>query len=289
MERVRVEHLGANGDLVELARADPHPALSRDVLGYTGYRERTAVPLRRRELPFAGVVVILSRGPELRVGDPDAGAPGTVYTSFVAGLDDRAVLTEHEGVSDGLQLNLTPFGAYRLFGVPMWELARRALPLDEVLGREGVELAERLDGATGWEQRFALLEAWLARRLDGGPRPSPHLEWAWRRIVESEGRVVVERLASELGCSRRHLAAGFREQVGLPPKAVARVLRFRRALRLVEADDAPSLGQIAADCGYYDQAHLNREFRRLAGSTPTELGARRGASHSSKTAPCHAP
>ena len=284
MERVRVERYGTDGDLVELARADPHPALAGDALGYTGYRERTVDPLRRRELPFAGVVVILSGGPELRLGDPDDAAPGTSYTSFVAGLDDRAVLTEHDGVSDGLQLNLTPFGAYRIFGVPMWELARRAVPLDEVLGGEGAELAERLDGAARWEQRFAVLEAWLARRLDGGRRPSPHLEWAWRRIVETEGRIVVERLAGELGCSRRHLAAGFREQVGLPPKAVARVLRFRRALRLLDAAGGLPLGQIAPDCGYYDQAHLNRDFRRLAGATPTELAARR-ASHSSKTAP----
>ena len=53
------------------------------------------------------------------------------------------------------------------------------------------------------------------------------------------------------------------------------MLRFRRALALMERDDGARLGEIALDCGYYDQAHLNRDFRALAGSAPTDHLARR--------------
>lgn len=83
-------------------------------------------------------------------------------------------------------------------------------------------------------------------------------------------------LADELGWSRRHLVARFREQVGLPPKVLARVLRFQRSLRLRGADGRPRpWAEVALACGYYDQAHLNRDFRQFAGCTPTELLAAR--------------
>jgi AraC-like DNA-binding protein len=93
----------------------------------------------------------------------------------------------------------------------------------------------------------------------------------------------VSELAEELRCSRRHLTARFSEQVGLPPKTLARLLRFGRAARLLgtgpsshkrggAASAPPSFTEIALQCGYYDQAHLNRDYRQFAGLTPTELG-----------------
>ena len=79
-------------------------------------------------------------------------------------------------------------------------------------------------------------------------------------------------LAAELGWSRRHLAARFRDEVGVSPKALARLLRFERALELL---GTRTLADIAYECGYYDQAHFNRDFRAFAGATPGELLARR--------------
>ena len=76
-------------------------------------------------------------------------------------------------------------------------------------------------------------------------------------------------LATELGCSRKHLAARFREYVGLPPKLVARMLRFRHASDCLLGASSFSLPEVAAACGYYDQAHLHRDFRDFAQTTPT--------------------
>ena len=94
------------------------------------------------------------------------------------------------------------------------------------------------------------------------------LVWSWQRLLNSDGAVPVASLAEEVGWSRRHLAARFREHVGLPPKALARILRFERAAeRLRRGAD---LADAALDSGYYDQAHFNRDFRAFAGLTPTE-------------------
>jgi AraC-like DNA-binding protein len=103
--------------------------------------------------------------------------------------------------------------------------------------------------------------------------PTPDVVWAWRRLEETGGRLAVEALARELGCSRRHLAARFREQVGLPPKTVARVVRFHRAARLLRTAGDARWAEIANECGYYDQSHFNRDFRDLAGTSPSEFMA----------------
>lgn len=98
----------------------------------------------------------------------------------------------------------------------------------------------------------------------------------WERLRQTSGRLGVGQLVDEVGCSHRHLVARFREQVGLAPKAVARVLRFQASLRLLERGGR-SLADVAASAGYYDQAHLHREFRDFAGCTPSALlAARRG-------------
>ncbi|HUF02533.1 MAG TPA: helix-turn-helix domain-containing protein, partial [Gaiellaceae bacterium] len=74
--------------------------------------------------------------------------------------------------------------------------------------------------------------------------------------------------------SRRHLVARFREHIGLPPKTVARILRFGRAVELMRRRTDLALAELAFECGYYDQAHLNRDFRAFAETTPTQLARR---------------
>ena len=143
-----------------------------------------------------------------------------------------------------------------------------------------------------WDARFELLDAYIARRIEAARLPSPDVARACRRLHETGGRLEVGALAAELGCSNRHLVARFREQVGTPPKTLASLIRFRRAVDRLGHDDGSRFAEIAADCGYYDQAHLNREFRRLAGTTPGAfvasrlpdgLGLRAERSDSSKT------
>ncbi|TDB92753.1 AraC family transcriptional regulator [Micromonospora fluostatini] len=90
------------------------------------------------------------------------------------------------------------------------------------------------------------------------------------------GSVGVGALADELGWSRRHLAATFRREVGLPPKVTARLLRFARAHAALTADRppgtaAPGGAEVAARYGYSDQSHLIREFHEFAGVTPAAL------------------
>ncbi len=192
----------------------------------------------------------------------------------MAGLDDACAVIEHNGEMLGVQVDLSPLATRMIFGVPMCSLAREVVALEDLLGPEGPLLEERLMEVGTWGERFDLVEAMLAARLQAAEPPPPDVDWAWRRLVAGGGRLRVADLATELGCSRKHLAARFREHVGLPPKLVARMLRFRRASDLLGASGT-SLAELAAVCGYYDQAHLDRDFRDFAGTTPTAYASER--------------
>jgi AraC-like DNA-binding protein len=175
-------------------------------------------------------------------------------------------VTESPGTASCVQVNLTPLGARRFLGLPMHELADRVVPLADVLGRAADRLEEQLADARDAEARLALVESLLVGRLADAAPARPDVAYGWRRLEETGGRLRIGALADELGCSRRHLNAQFRDHVGLPPKVVARLIRFNRALPLVERGVAGV--EVAYRCGYADQAHLVNEFRRFSGSTP---------------------
>jgi AraC-like DNA-binding protein len=268
----------------EYALGRPDPALGGYVRRYLGYREQSAAPVRRRQAPAASCTLIISLGPRIRLHGP---AGPSAPASFLAGMHDGPVLTEFTGHQYGLQVDLSPLGVFALLGRPMPELTNVAPQLTELDVPDLARLPARLVEAPDWPRRFALLDGVLLRRLDAcAARPDPEVVWAWHRLRRSAGRAGVQELAESTGWSRRHLLTRFRTQVGLGPKTTARVLRFHRATRLLApagvagATPSPvapsipeSISDVAAACGYADHAHLVREFRALAGCTPTEYVA----------------
>lgn len=257
------------------ASARSAPWLGAVAPAYDGYAEWSDQPVVRREVAVHRVVLIIGLGGPLSVSD----ASGRVRSigSFVAGLSLAPTLTSHPGRQRGVEIRLTPPGAYRLFGLPMSELTDRVVDLDAVWGRAAARLVDRLAEAPGWAARFALIDDELSRRVERGPRPDPELENAWRRLERSSGNVRIGDLLDDTGWSRRRLAERFRQQTGLTAKSLARVMRFQHAVRILTGPGHRSLASIALTCGYYDQAHLNRDFRDLAGCTPTEYLGVRGA------------
>ncbi|WP_158509454.1 helix-turn-helix domain-containing protein [Saccharothrix espanaensis] len=222
-----------------------------------------------------------------------AGSPATA-TSRVSGLRTRPVHLHCHGHLHGIEVVLEPWAAFSLFGRSMDKLTDTAVPAAELLGDRVHGLAERLGAAADWTERFGLVDAELSRWRS--MRPCSHqVQTAWYLLARTSGTIPIAELVSATGWSQRQLERRFREQIGLPPKAAARVLRFERALRLLVAG-AP-LAEVAAACGYYDQAHLSREFTALAGRSISQFrqervsiaenpagSAGRGATILSKTA-----
>nr|WP_223242554.1 AraC family transcriptional regulator [Streptomyces sp. CBMA123] len=248
------------------------------VHSYAGYWESEPVPYRVRLVPTGRAVVVINIAEPFsevrRLGEPSG--RGAVVGSLVAGLEDGPRVCAHPGGQEAIRLELTPLGAYRLFSLPMGELTNTVVELGHVLGPVAEELVERLAGARDWAARFDLVDAELLARLGRGPLPAPEVAQACRLLSEAAGGIRVARLAAEVGWSQGHLVRRFTEQVGLAPKAFARVLRFHRAAGLLSGDGV-DLNDVALACGFYDQAHLSRDFRALAGTTPGRLAAARWA------------
>ena len=252
----------------ELVTRAPESRLRGLVCDYEGYVESGApVPVLRQQVPTPRIPLIVNFGAPWNVADAEHGVP-RVYKSFIAGLGERSSYVAATGPASCVQVNLTPLGAFMFFGLPMHELANQVVPLEDVLPRRSAGLVEQLEDARGWEARFELLDATFATRLTDARAPSSDVAWAWSILERTHGKAPIGWICDRLGRSRRHLAARFHEQVGLPPKTVARILRFDRAVSLLAHADGAQLADVAFECGYYDQAHLNRDFREFASKSP---------------------
>jgi len=257
---VQVTRWEADGRWAETVRREPAPHLTGHVASYYAFREAGPARIRRHEGPGVEVVVVLSFTDGWTID-------GKQHTSFVGGLCERQVFTENAGSADGMQINLSPLAAHRLFGVPMRTLAHCTVDLNDVLGNRAPLLVEQLAGLDD-SSRFELLDRVLGKPLRDAWTRDTGAAWAFARLQQTRGRIAVAKLAEDLGWSRKRLVARFQEEIGLPPKAVARLLRFEHARELGARPDRQSWAEIAFECGYYDQSHLINEFRAVTGRTP---------------------
>jgi AraC-like DNA-binding protein len=247
----------------------------------TGYRQAGIEPAAHRGLPSPWLTMIVTLDEPLVIArHPDPRQPASTHDFLLGGLHTAPALVTHDGRQSGIQLALTPLGARALCGMPAGELASVDVEAAAVLGRLASEVRERVLAEPDWAGRFGVLEDFLAARVRaaraaGLSSPRPEVSYAWDRLRRSRGGVSVADLAAETGWSPRYLGEQFRAETGLSPKAGARVIRFdrarRRLLRQPAGGGRVGLARLAADCGYYDQAHLAREFRDLAGCPPSAL------------------
>jgi len=257
----------------EMRRRLPNPALDGIVTDICGYRETAPGHLRTIEYASLTVPLVISFAAPFAIGLGKAPGDNDRFASFAAGLYAGPVVIESFGGACCVQVNFTPLGARRFFRLPMSELTNSMVVLDDVLGSEGIALRERLGNAPDWAARFDIAEAFVASRLENAAETPLQIAWAYDRIVASGGRTRIASLAERLGWSRKHLAGKFSDAIGIGPKTLSRIVRFNRALSL-SRQPAADWADVAADCGYADQAHLVREFRDLAGETPTALAMR---------------
>jgi AraC-like DNA-binding protein len=185
----------------------------------------------------------------------------------VFGLKTAPLWARSECAVANVAVSFRPGSAAALLRVSADSLTDRAVPLGELLG---TDCAARLIEAKDLRARGVLLEAELLARL---PSAAPENERLARAAVETieraRGRVAISRLARDLGVGERRLERVFRAHVGVGPKSFARITRFRAAWRALESGGAAV--EVALARGYFDQAHLVRDFRAFAGDAPRRI------------------
>lgn len=231
-----------------------------------GYRVTGLEPGIHVGMPSTALTVVVALGDPIVVAA--RGQEPRAYSALVAGLHTGAAAIHHDGNQHGVQLDLTPAGARALLGCPAAELVHDVVDLGELLSPADRHVADVAEGLPTWSGRVAVVLAALARRLDRDRTARAEVEHAWEQVTGSHGRVPVRAVADAVGWSTRHLGEQFRAEYGIGVKTAARVARFSRSASMVQRGGVP-LVEVAARCGYADQAHLSREWRDLSGTTPT--------------------
>jgi AraC-like DNA-binding protein len=234
-----------------------------------GFSDRSNDVLDVRVIPHPAVMMIFD------LGDTpiclDNGGGRHQWDRVVVGLAPSGARGVGGSSFELLQVRLSPLAARAVLGAS-GELGGAVVCLDDLWGRDAERVQDQLRGAGSWDERFAIAEAAMARRLEEArPVIDPEVIYSWRRLVASQGRVRVERLAVETGWSRKRLWSRFRAQIGLTPKRAAQLVRFDHAAHRLAAGCSPAI--VAADAGYADQSHLHRDVIAFAGATPAAIAA----------------
>src|SRR5438105_10768489 len=149
-----------------------------------GHVEAASSVGRMREVPWAGVVMILNLGPAYTVEGPGNISSSTSFGSFAAGLTDAPVFVEAAGLQNSIQVNFTPIGARLFFGMPLVELTNRTVELADILGPTAERTLAQIDDTPACETRFDLIEAMLESRIAEPAEPSALLTRACSRLTE---------------------------------------------------------------------------------------------------------
>lgn len=245
----------------------PAPALRPFITRYAGGRHSGLEPGVHIGLPSTDAHLIISLGRPIEVlRMPNSRQRPTAFAALVTGMQDAPALVRQGTEVHLMHIFLRPAGIRALLGVPNTELSSLVVHLSDLWGNCARDLVEALLEAGSWSRRFAILDrAFLAKLQPSSTRSE--IAWAWQELRRTHGAVPIRRLAEEIGWSRRHFAEQFQDAIGLAPKSAARVFRFERACRLI-MNGRPGLAEVAASSGYFDQAHMTREWQSLAGCTP---------------------
>jgi AraC-like DNA-binding protein len=205
---------------------------------------------------------------EVRIYD-DAGACRRFSGSVVSGAYGRPFVIDTAEHAFAMGVHFRCGGAFPFTGgIAPGELACGHVDLRMLWGTGALEVREQLCAAGSHAARFRILERALLEALEER-RVDARMQWAARRL--STGTERVRDVVASTGFSHRYFVSRFRDAVGMTPKLFSRVQRFQRTLEAFRKPASASSARVASDCGYYDQAHLIRDFAEFTACTPSQF------------------
>lgn len=225
-----------------------------------------------RVIPSGTIEIVFNlHEDEFRIRRPGSGGEESARFrgAIVSGPYRRAFGVETRAHASIVGVHFKPGGASGVLGVPAGSLADTHVELEALWGRRAAALRERLAAAADAAQRFRILGQALVGALSPSQRPRGEVAFALGRL--GAPGVEVGAVARDVQLSHRRFIELFTERVGMTPKRYARVRRFQRALGRLNGEGAPEWARVALDCGYFDQAHLCRDWAEFTGLSPAEF------------------
>jgi AraC-like DNA-binding protein len=188
---------------------------------------------------------------------------------FLVGQMSGPILISPAGRVELLGIRFQPGGTRAFLDLPAHEFTDRVVELGSLSRKFERELLKACASQTTLARRIAAAGGFLAGQLNK-TRHDSHLLALAANIIDYRGLVSVDELASAAGISNRQLERRFLREVGIGPKLLARIVRFQQIFRAVDQSSSAWV-DVALACGYYDQAHLIRDFKQFARQTPAVL------------------
>lgn len=250
----------------------PHPLLASAIESVWSFSDDSGsfTGSQHRVFPDGCMELIVHRGPPFSwrlEGDLPRAQPH----AFVVGQLSKPMWLIPGPRFEAVGLRLRPGAAIAALGCDLGVLGDGVVPLDDLWGAGAHAITRSVREAPTLAAAQERLEAALIERLPHGRAPHPATLRAVETILRLRGQVRIDRLARDVGWTERHMERRFLREVGLPPKTFARTVRFQHLLQVLSAMHEDDWAGIAWDCGFSDQAHLIREFRRFTGATPARL------------------
>jgi len=225
---------------------------------------------RERILPDSCVELVVHFGDPFRSHFAN-GRSDLQPRSFVAGQMRNFLEIEPAGRMGLIAVRFHARGAYLFFPKPLSAVSAALVELENVWGKCAIDWTERIALARGMPERVRIVEDVLLALLRQKDRFDRTVDRCLYLIDTAGGQVRVAQLASEVGLGSRQLTRRFENAVGISPKEFARVSRFLSGVRRLRGSSRQTLTETALECGYFDQAHFNHDFREFAGMTPGEF------------------
>jgi AraC-like DNA-binding protein len=239
----------------------------------------TGTPRHRRVNvpPMPSAHLFLNLGDPVVVHDVDPATPPAVHTdAWFMGVSTRRVIVEYPAQVRLVGVHFKPWGLSPFIDLPSSELRDGFIPADVVWGSQVERLRDRAAESISPAEALQVVEDELRLRLCPSPaRGFELVQGTAGLLAETWGTTAVNTLTRRTGVSANHLASQFKRHVGVTPKRMARIYRFARLILSVDAAGPVDWGDLAYNAGYFDQAHLSKEFKDFTGHTPTEYLALR--------------
>jgi AraC-like DNA-binding protein len=248
----------------------PSPPLSEFVALFW-YYEGYALPHAKERLLPTGTTELVINLLEDRIEtfSGEDSTPQTFRGGVVCGPHSEYFVIDTSQEETIIGVHFKPGGAFPFFKLPAGELHNLHVSLGDLWGSAAFELRERLLAVAAPQARLRLLEQFLLTRLAKPLARHPAVSFALKEFQSVPHARTITELTNQIGLSARRFIQVFGEQVGLTPKLYCRVQRFQEVLRQVGMSAEVDWVDVAASCGYFDQAHFIHDFQNFSGFTPT--------------------
>lgn len=245
-----------------------------NIVFFEGY---TAQHKADKLLPDGGIYMILNmlNKPERLYRDEKLTRYQQFTGCFISGQHKHFIFIEAEH-SSNMAVKFKLGGAAPFFDFPISQLNNKVQQLEPIMGKKISDVRAAIINEKNIDKKFELIEQFFLNNLVKGFNHHAPFYRSLHLLASSPELLNIKQLAGIVGVTQKHFISLFRKQVGLSPKALARIFRFQKVILELEKNKKIDWLQIAVDSGYYDQAHFIRDFYTYSGIKPTAYSQHKG-------------